>query len=155
MTDTTNTAATTETVEAPKYPNLGKTFLRGKFPGQLDSAYKDRETNPAKAKDFVAALQAGDVTFPTEGVTQGQADKLKALGLEVEAQYVQAAKQRGRKAEAKPEGEKKGKRVTASKKAAAKTEGEAAAIPNGDGAPAEAKPKRSRAKKADADKAGA
>jgi hypothetical protein len=42
-------------------------------------------------------------------------------------------------------------------KAAAKAEGEAAAIPNGDGAtaaPAD-KPKRSRAKKADADKAGA
>ena len=91
-----NTAAT---AEESKYPALGKTFMRGKFEGQVKSAHKDRESNPAKAADFVKAVQAGDIAFPADGVTKVVADKLKELGLEVGEQYIKASAPRGRKSE--------------------------------------------------------
>lgn len=85
-------AATTEATvkEAPKYPALSGTFMRGKFSGQLKSAHKDREANPAKAADFVKALSAGDIVFPAEGCTPQEASKLKDLGLEIGAEYIRA-----------------------------------------------------------------
>lgn len=74
-----------------KYPALSATFLRGKFEGQLDSAFKDRETNADKATQYIAALQNGDVSLPEDGkVTRVQADKLKALGMEVDEANVKA-----------------------------------------------------------------
>lgn len=83
-----NTEATVK--EVPKYPALSGTFMRGKFPGQLKSAHKDREANPAKAADFVKALAAGDIVFPAEGCTPQEASKLKDLGLELDAQYIRS-----------------------------------------------------------------
>ena len=83
-------AAAAPAKEAPKYPGLSGTFMRGKFSGQLKSAHKDREANPAKAADFVKALSAGDIVFPAEGCTPQEASKLKDLGLEIGAEYVRA-----------------------------------------------------------------
>lgn len=97
---TTPAAAPAKAVDPKleKYPALTASFLRGSFEGQLNSAYKDRETNPAKAQQYVAALQAGDVSMPESGrVTRSQADKLTSLGMAVPAEIIDDV-QRGRKA---------------------------------------------------------
>lgn len=81
-----------------KYPALSASFFRGSFDGQLNSAYKDREANPDKAKQYIDALKAGDVSLPESGrVTRSQADKLTSLGMEVPADIIDDV-QRGRKA---------------------------------------------------------
>lgn len=98
VTNATPAAAKAVDPKLEKYPALSASFFRGSFDGQLNSAHKDRESNPDKAKQYIDALKGGDVSLPESGrVTRSQADKLTALGMEIDPTIIDDV-QRGRKA---------------------------------------------------------
>lgn len=66
--------------QVSKYPNLSGVFFNGKFKGQLDSVYKDKDMKPAKVKDFIAAMEDGEIDIP-EKLTPVQLRKCKELGI--------------------------------------------------------------------------
>lgn len=69
-----------------KYWILNKTFLSGKFRGQLDSVYKTRDVNPGKVAEFRKAVSCGDVKI-TEVLTPVQMKKCEVMGVEVPEEF--------------------------------------------------------------------
>ena len=61
------------------YPHLSDSFIRGKWPGQLDSAWKDRRENPDKARQYLQAICNGDAQPPPTDMTRRQREKWEDL----------------------------------------------------------------------------
>ena len=62
------------------YPHLSQNFIRGGWPGQLNSAWKDREEDPDKVRDYIRAIRNGDAGTPAQSdMTPGQREKMEEL----------------------------------------------------------------------------
>lgn len=69
-----------------KYWIITRSFLGGKFRGQLDSVYRTRNVNPGKVDEFRKAVACGDVKI-TEPLTIWQMKKCEEMGIDIPERF--------------------------------------------------------------------